>query len=117
MKFISEADLAIIHHILSVSLISDIKKLVGSYREELQKVLVWATIQVMSMRFSSGRQMNLTANPSRTPEENKAYLQKCISQLALYWKGDLREKFTYCLICCFPTGSGLIYKTPCPGLI
>lgn len=117
MKFISEADLAISHHILSASLISDIKKLVGSYREELQKVLVWATIQVMSMSLSSGKQMNLTANPSRTPEENKAYLQKCISQLALYWKGDLREKFTYGLICCFPIGNGLIYKAPCTGLI
>lgn len=78
----------------------------GSYREGLQNVLIWATKQAIQAGFSSGGQMNLTANPSRSPEENKVYHQKCISQLGLYQKGELREKVTYRLICCFPAGNG-----------
>lgn len=67
---------------------------------------MWATKQAIQAGFSSGGQMNLTANPSRSPKENKVYHQKCISQLGLYQKGELREKVTYRLICCFPAGNG-----------
>lgn len=48
------------------------------------KVLVGAAIQATWVGFSPARQMNLSANPSRSQEENKAHLQKLISQLALF---------------------------------
>lgn len=39
----------------SGSLVSDVKHLMGSYREELLEVLMWATVEVTWMWFSPGR--------------------------------------------------------------
>ena len=87
-------------------LVSDVKQLWVPTGKNLRMFSCGRLKRPYRQGFPLGGQMNLTVNLSRSPEENKVYHQKCISQLGLYQKGELREKVIYRLICCFPAGNG-----------